>query len=93
MREVTAPAADIEHIRSLLPELALINDRSIADAVATVWAYLWRQSSYDRVEDAPVSPQLRRRSLIDQVRCVAMIALDTVVAYASITVSKPTKTM
>jgi hypothetical protein len=77
MPTISPAPSDVEHVRSLLPELSLIRDPRVAEAVATIWAYLWRASQYEQLEDAPVSPDLRKRRLIDQVRCVTMIAVDT----------------
>ena len=76
MPKISATSADMQHVRALLPEVSRISDPSIAEGVVTIWAHLWRQSRYERLEDAPVSPHLRGRRLIDQVRCVTMMAYD-----------------
>lgn len=69
-------AEDIAAVRKSIPEINLIKDETLAMGVASVWAILWRESSYAHIEDAPVSPHLIGRSLVVQSRCVAMMAWD-----------------
>ncbi|WP_432826204.1 hypothetical protein [Dactylosporangium sp. CA-092794] len=51
-------------VGALFPELALIGDPALRDAVVEIWQELWAMSEYDRLLDVPVSvkieyPQLR----------------------------------
>ena len=51
-------------VRALFPELDLISDASLRDAVVEIWEEMWAQSEYERLVDVRVSlkidyPQIR----------------------------------
>ena len=74
-KEITGD--DRAYIRSLFPELKEISDRGLADEVVEIWAEVWKESPWDRIEDAPKNPESvgLRHKLIPHTRSVTQQAI------------------
>jgi putative nucleotidyltransferase with HDIG domain len=66
--------ADRTYVRDLFPELAEIADRSLADKVVEIWAETWKESPWERIEDAPKNPETvhARHKLVPHTRAVTV---------------------
>lgn len=70
-------------LEALFPELALVSDAGLRDAIVAVWQRLWQESLHDRLEDVPVStkiayPQIKHCQAIVKVALAAAAALEQV---------------
>lgn len=66
--------ADRTYVRALFPELAEIGDRDLATSVVEIWAETWKESPWDRIEDAPKNPETvdPRHKLVPHTRAVTV---------------------
>lgn len=66
--------ADRAHVRELFPELAEIRDRDLAARVVEIWAETWKESPWERIEDAPKNPDTvhLRHKLLPHTRAVTV---------------------
>ena len=66
--------ADRAYVRDLFPELAEISDPGLADAVVEIWAETWKESRWERIEDAPKNPETvnARHKLVPHTRAVTV---------------------
>jgi putative nucleotidyltransferase with HDIG domain len=93
---ITATSAeDVAYVVSLLPEIELIADAELRAHVAEIWVECWRESSWERIEDAPKNPTLsgRPRPLVEHVRAVtqeAVAAADIVEARHDVVANRDT---
>ncbi len=71
--------ADRAYIRDLFPELKEISDAGLAAEVVEIWAEVWKESPWERIEDAPKNPESigPERKLLPHVRSVTRQAIDT----------------
>jgi hypothetical protein len=69
-------------VARLVPEIAMISDPALRDAVVAIWLQLWERSEYEQLEQVPVSlkipyPQLRHtQAVIRMALAVADVAAD-----------------
>lgn len=68
---------------ALFPELALVSDAALRDAIVAIWQRLWEESPHARLEDVPVStkidyPQIKHCQAIVKVALAAADALERV---------------
>jgi hypothetical protein len=83
MRRIYPKDEDIERIRELIPEIALIGDDSLREAVEEIWQQAWRESDWDDLADVPKnpsSPAAPQRTadawtLVTHTRAVAQLAV------------------
>ena len=83
MRRIYPKDEDIERIRELIPEIALIGDDSLREAVEEIWQQAWRESDWDDLADVPKnpsSPAAPQRAadawtLVTHTRAVAQLAV------------------
>jgi putative nucleotidyltransferase with HDIG domain len=66
--------ADRAYVRHLFPELAEISDAALADTVVEIWAETWKESRWERIEDAPKNPETvnARHKLVPHTRAVTV---------------------
>jgi hypothetical protein len=74
------PPLDLD---ALFPELALVSDASLREAIVAIWQQLWQESPHARLEDVPVStkiayPQIKHCQAIVKVALAAAAALEQV---------------
>jgi len=63
-------------VRSALPEIDLIRDDGLREAVVAIWVDTWERSAWQRLEDCPKhESDLPDRPLLDHVRSVTQQAL------------------
>lgn len=55
--------------------LDLIGDPDLRRGVIDCWVRVWRESSWERLEDCPVNPNIPDMPLVDHVNCLAEMAL------------------
>ncbi len=60
----------------LLPEIALIADAALRDAVRDIWLSCWQESAWERLEDVPKNVDVGQRRLVPHTRSVARFALQ-----------------
>ncbi len=48
--------ADGAYIRQVFPEIEMIKDKELAQKVVEIWAEVWHESDWARIEDAPKNP-------------------------------------
>lgn len=77
MTVVEHSTEDVAYIISVLPEIELISDDELRARVVGIWIECWRESSWERIEDAPKNPALSRtaRPLHEHVRAVTQEAI------------------
>lgn len=78
--DVSTPSAeDVAYVTSLLPEIESISDARLRQAVIEIWIECWRESDWERIEDAPKNPSNLgpERRLYQHVRGVTQQALAT----------------
>jgi hypothetical protein len=46
-------------LRELFPEIDLITDQELADAVTTIWVELWEMSEFERLEHVPATSDVQ----------------------------------
>lgn len=70
---------DVQYIERLFPELAKLSSEQLRRAVAEIWIECWRESAWERIEDAPKNPGNLppERTLVDHVRAVTLESLET----------------
>jgi hypothetical protein len=49
--------SDDAYIRGVFPEIDQIRDKDLARKVVEIWAEMWHESEWDRIEDCPKSPR------------------------------------
>ena len=49
--------ADRAYVRELFPEVAQISDEKLAAEVVNIWAEVWKESPWERIEDVPKNPE------------------------------------
>jgi putative nucleotidyltransferase with HDIG domain len=85
--EVGVPSAeDIGYVTSVFPEIGDIADARLRDQVATIWIECWRESNWERIEDAPKNPANLgpERRLYQHVRGVTQQAVATAAIVESL---------
>lgn len=70
---VNTPRQSLE-LERLLPEIKEVSDRRLHRQVVEVWQRCWHESSFERIEDVPVSPKIDSPHLPHN-RAVAQAAL------------------
>lgn len=70
-----ASPEDCRRIRDLFPELAEFRDRGLAERVADLLAWFWRDSGWEDLEAVPYLVEAPEISLVTHVRFVARAAL------------------
>jgi putative nucleotidyltransferase with HDIG domain len=74
---------DMERIRELIPEIALIENSTLREAVEAIWQEAWRSSDWHDLMDVPKNPTAPRApqrvphawTLVTHTRAVAHLAL------------------
>lgn len=65
-----------EFVRDALPELLLIENNDLREAVVSIWADCWGDSEWEMLLSVPKHPDLRpERTLVDHSRSVAKLAV------------------
>lgn len=80
----TITDADRAYIRGLFPELAQMADRALEAKVVQIWAETWKESGWDRIEDAPKNPETvhLRHTLVPHTRAVTVQGIAMAKAIA-----------
>ena len=86
MSAPTAARTDADYVASLFPELAEISSEELRRKVVEIWVEVWRESTWERIEDAPKNPANLpdSRSLVDHTRAVTREALVTARVLAEV---------
>lgn len=78
--EVSARSAeDVAYVTSVFPEVEDISDARLREQVIDIWVECWRESAWERIEDAPKNPNNlgSERRLHQHVRGVTQEAVAT----------------
>jgi len=59
----TISPEDLAYVKAILPEINLLEDREIADRVARIWVKAWRETTWERLEEACFAPDITGPSL------------------------------
>lgn len=76
-RSVATTAEDLAYIAKIFPELSQITDETLRHEVARIWAEVWHESTWERIEDAPKNPNVPGKPLYAHVRSVTRQAVAT----------------
>lgn len=76
-RQAAPTADDLAYVGRVFPELGQIADAELRDEVAGIWAEVWRESAWERIEDAPKNPNVPGQKLYSHIRSVTLQAVAT----------------
>lgn len=63
-----ASEEDRSYVRKVFPEVELIGDRKLAEAVENIWVKAWKASKWERIEDAGFGTEAPNFSLAGHTR-------------------------
>lgn len=74
--------SDGDYVRQVFPEIALIGDPKLAQAVENVWIKAWKASKWERIEQAAFSPDAPGYTLVGHTRACtrAVLAMADIMA-------------
>jgi hypothetical protein len=74
---------DLDYLYGVFPEIGEIRDAGLARIVGEIWIEVWRESSWQRIEDCPKNPEkFGDMKLVPHIRSVIAVSVATAKSIA-----------
>ncbi len=73
--QATSQEIDLSYIATIFPAIKELKDEQTAIKIASVWMNMFKQSKWEKIEDACFSPDIKERSLVGHVNATVVSAL------------------